>query len=164
MAFRGTIQDYRKAAQFRLQDARELQMSPTHDGQRSDSDRRHLRGAMYLAGYAVECLLKAYLVHLTNCQTLEQAMVHLNKRRSNRGLMPTKNIARTAAGHQIAYLVLIADLQSLHPDYRPELWGRVGRWQSSWRYESDLVAPEVAQEFLDDIEVAVNWIQLKIGA
>ena len=60
MPFRDTIQDYRRSATRRLEDAKELLEPPTLDPQRSDADRRHLRGAMYLAGYAVECLVKAY--------------------------------------------------------------------------------------------------------
>ena len=61
MAFYDTIKDYRAAANQRLGDARELMETPTRDSERSDAEQRHLRGAMYLAGYAVECLLKAYL-------------------------------------------------------------------------------------------------------
>ena len=66
MPFRDTIQDYRHSAARRLEDARELLEPPTLDPQRSDADRRHLRGAMCLAGYAVECLVKAYFIQHRN--------------------------------------------------------------------------------------------------
>ncbi len=76
MAFRDTIQDYRRSATRRLEDARELLEPPTLDAQRSDAGRRHLRGAMYLAGYAAECLVKAYLIQHMNAQTLTAAETH----------------------------------------------------------------------------------------
>jgi len=44
MPFRDTIQDYRRSAARRLEDAKELLEPPTLDAQRSDADRRHLRG------------------------------------------------------------------------------------------------------------------------
>jgi hypothetical protein len=97
-------------------------------------------------------------------QTFGQAMERMNDQRSQRGLSPTKNIARTAAGHQIAYLVLLADLETSFAAYDVKLWGRVGKWQSAWRYESHLVDPRVAEEFLDDVGYAVKWLLSKIGA
>ena len=163
MAFHDTIRDYRRAAEQRLADARELMEMPTRDAERSDAERRHLRGAMYLAGYAVECLLKAYLIQHNNAPTLSAATVRLNRRRKNQGLQPVRNIARTAAGHQIAYLVELTDLPTTHTGYDRGLWGRVAAWQSAWRYESGQVPPEEAREFLEDVEAAVHWIQPKIG-
>jgi hypothetical protein len=66
MPARGRFSDYVKSAARRLKDAEELLQPPNADPQRSDADRRDLRGAMYLAGYAVESLLKAYLIeHVT---------------------------------------------------------------------------------------------------
>jgi hypothetical protein len=119
---------------------------------------------MYLAGYAVECLLKAYLIQQNRTQTLSQAMERMDEQRARRGLKPTKNIARTAAGHQIAYMVLLTDLETSYPGFDTKLWGRVGKWKSAWRYETDLVRPETAAEFLDDVAAVVNWLQSKIGA
>ena len=163
MPFHDTIRDYRRAAERRWSDARELMESPTRDAERSDAKQRHLRGAMYLAGYAVECMLKAYLIQQTNAPTLSSAMERLNRRRKGLGLQPVKNIARTAAGHQIAYLVQLTDLETAYPGYNRGLWARVGAWKSSWRYESDPVSLETAREFLEDVEAAVNWLQPKIG-
>jgi hypothetical protein len=163
MAFRDTIDDYRRAARFRLQDARELLMPPSYEEQRSDADWRHRRGAMYLAGYAVECLLKAYLIQLSNAQTLSQATEIMDKKRISRGEKLVKNISRSAAGHQISYLILLADFDVSFHDFDKKLWGRVAKWQSSWRYESDFVSTEAAIEFMGDVEAAVQWISSKFG-
>ncbi len=121
MPFRDTVQDYRRSAARRLEDARELLEPPTLDPQRSDADRRHLRGAMYLAGYAVECLVKAYLIQHTNAQTLVEAIDTLNEQRQRQGMEPVENITRSAAGHKLLYLLQLTNLPQ-YPAYDPKLW------------------------------------------
>ncbi len=161
MPFRDTIQDYRRSAARRLEDAKELLELPTLDPQRSDADRRHLRGAMYLAGYAAECLVKAYLIQHMNAQTLAAAVDTLNEQRRQQGLEPVEQIARTAAGHKILYLLQLTDLPQ-YPAYDPKRWARVAQWRSSWRYETDMVAHTDAGEFLDDVQAVVDWLSPKI--
>ncbi len=161
MPFRDTIQDYRRSASRRLKDAKELLQPPTFDPQRSDSERRHLRGAMYLAGYAAECLLKAYLIQFMSTQTLGAAVNAMNLQRQQKNLEPVENIARSAAGHKILYLLRLTDL-STSPGYDPQLWGRAAQWRSSWRYETDAISHAAAQEFVDDVQSVVNWLSSKI--
>jgi hypothetical protein len=164
MPFRDIIKDYRRAAEHRFADALELMETPTRNSHRSDANQRHLRGAMYLAGYSIECFLKAYLIHQTGAQTLAEAMERLDERRSRRNLQPVMNIARTAAGHRIAYLVQLTNLETTFPGYDRKLWGRVGAWKSSWRYETDAVKPDTVQDFMEDVEAVVKWLQPKIGS
>lgn len=57
-----SIGDYVKAGPRRLADAKELLEQPTLEPDAPDAAHRHLRGAVYLAGYAVECALKAYII------------------------------------------------------------------------------------------------------
>ena len=163
MPFRDTIKDYRRAANQRLSDARELMEVPTRHPEEAGAELRHLRGAVYLAGYAVECLLKAYIIHQMQAQTLVEAMDRLNERRNRQGLKPTKNVLRSAAGHEISYVVQLTDLETSFESYDIKIWGRVGAWKSAWRYESDVMSPQTAQEFLKDVEAIVNWLQPKIG-
>ncbi len=162
MLFRDTVQEYRHSGARRLEDARELFEVPTFDPQRSDAERRHLRGAMYLAGYAVECLLKAYLIQLNEAQTLKAAVEAINQRRMQRGLAGIENIARSAAGHKIEYLLQLTNLPQF-PDFDRELWGRLAQWSSSWRYETDSVPRIRATEFLDDVQASVNWLTPKVS-
>ncbi len=91
------------------------------------------------------------------------AMDRLNERRNKQRLKPTKNIMRSAAGHEISYMVQLTDLETAFESYDVKMWGRVGVWKSAWRYESEILSPQVAQEFLSDVEAAVNWLQPKIG-
>ena len=162
MPFRDTIQDYKRSAVRRLEDAKELLENPTLNPQRSDADSRHLRGAMYLAGYAVECLVKAYLIQQRNAQTLAAAGDVLNRQRQQQGKEPIKQIARTAAGHKIQYLLQLTDLPQ-YPMYDAKLWARVAQWRSSWRYETDAIARSDAEEFLSNVQAVADWISPKIG-
>jgi len=54
--------EYALASQQQLTDATELLEHPTCDAFGTDAHDRHLVGAMYLAGYAVECALKGFLL------------------------------------------------------------------------------------------------------
>ena len=162
MPFRDTVQDYKHSAGRRLEDAKELLEVPTLDPQRSDAGSRHLRGAMYLAGYAVECLVKAYFVQQRNAQTLAAAVEALNRQRQQQGKEPVDQIARTAAGHKIQYLLQLTNLPQ-YPAYDAKLWARVAQWRSSWRYETDLVARSDAQQFISDVQDVVNWVSPKIA-
>ena len=73
-----------------------------------------------------------------------------------------ENIARSAAGHKILYLLPLTDLPQ-YPAYDPKLWGRVAQWRSSWRYEADTVPRQEAAEFLDDVQAVVDWLSPKIS-
>jgi hypothetical protein len=57
-----SLADYLEAAPKRLADAWELLEQPSRDREAPDAGHRHLRAAIYLAGYAVECALKAYVI------------------------------------------------------------------------------------------------------
>jgi hypothetical protein len=160
MPFRDTIRDYRRSAQRRLEDAQELLEPRTWEPQRSDADQRHLRTAMYLAGYAVECLLKAYLIQQIGAQTLREAVALLNVRLQARGREPVADISRSAAGHRLIYILRYTDLTG-YPGYSEALWGRLAQWNSAWRYETDPVARSAAEAFIGDVQTAVNWLSAR---
>ncbi|MCE5240368.1 hypothetical protein LLH23_18030 [bacterium] len=62
MAKLETQAEYQLASQQQLRDAAELLQPPSLDPGGADAMTRHLVGAMYLAGYAVECGLKEFLL------------------------------------------------------------------------------------------------------
>ncbi len=159
MPFRDTAEEYRKTALHRLADALELFEPPTRDAKNSDALRRHLRGSVYLAGYSVECLLKAYMIKQNNVQTLNKATEVINQRRAHQGEEPIENIARSAAGHKLYYLLQLTNLAGYNA-YDAKLWGRLSKWQSSWRYETDtkIFSRQEAMEFLIDVNSAVKWL------
>ena len=150
-----------KSGPRRLRDAEELMQSPTLRPHDSDADTRHLRGAMYLAGYAVECLLKAYLTEQERCQRLSEAESRINERRAKRNIPPVEKISSSAAGHSIYYLLQLTDLVE-QAGYDPSLWGRVAVWRSVWRYDSLVVSRFTAEAFINDVRTAVNWLSPRI--
>lgn len=167
MAFGYTTEEYRSAANQRLADAHELMESPTRDAKRSDVGYRHYRGAMYLAGYAIECLLKAYLIDHNSVPTpdkpnLSGAMDRINILRQKDGLLPAKDITRSATGHDISYLLSLTNLDEI-AGYDKKLWGSVGTWDTSWRYESSMIRAVAAKEFMADVDAVVKWLKPKIG-
>jgi hypothetical protein len=161
MANNDRISDFVKSGPRRLLDAEELMETPTHHGQGSDARQRHLRTAMYLAGYAVECLLKAYLIEQENSQSLAEAQGKINRRRRRQGVEEIPDIAHTAAGHNISRLVSLTDLAE-RPGYDPKLWGRLSQWQTAWRYAHDFPERAKAEAFMNDVRVATNWLTPKI--
>ena len=56
------ISQCRKAAIRRLRDAKELLQPSSLDSLEQGASTRHLRASIYLAGYAIECILKAYSI------------------------------------------------------------------------------------------------------
>lgn len=161
MAFRDRLSDFVKSGPLRLKDAIELMEMPSSDTQRSDAAKRHLRCAMYLAGYAIECLLKAYIIEYENCQSLTEAQERINNKRMSGGQEKIDRIASTSAGHDIYYLIGLTDL-STRPGYDPKLWGRISIWKSTWRYEHDTTERKIAEKFLADVSQGVNWLRPKI--
>src|SRR5690349_24208834 len=65
------ITEQGKAAFKRLRDAEALLSEIDSDRWRRQKG-RHARGAMYLAGYAIECKLKAIAMEIHRCRTLAQ--------------------------------------------------------------------------------------------
>lgn len=161
MAIYDRISDFVKSGPRRLRDAEELMEPPTRAAQGSDADQRHLRAAMYLAGYAVECLLKAYLIDQEECQSLAEAQKRINRRRQSQGQEAIPDIAHTSAGHNIGLLVGLTDLAE-RPGYDPRLWGRVDQWKSTWRYIPDSPDRVKAEKFMSDVRAAIDWLSPKI--
>ncbi len=152
------IADFMKSGPRRLRDAEELLTEPRVNPNSSDADRRHLRGAMYLAGYAVECMLKAYLIDQEGTQSLSGAQGKINERRASRGEPPIKDIAHTSAGHSIGLLVALTDLAT-RPGYEPKLWGQLSAWRTEWRYASDYPSRVEAELFIRAVRSATDWLQ-----
>ena len=150
-----------KSGPRRLRDAEELMQLPTLRPHEGDANTRHLQGAMYLAGYAVECLLKAYLTEQERCQRLSEAENRINERRAKLNVEPVLKISSSAAGHSIGYLLQLTDLVE-QAGYDPKLWGRVAVWRSVWRYDASVVKRDTAEAFMNDVRSAVNWLLPRI--
>lgn len=150
--------EYALASQQQLRDASELLEPPTLDPTGCDAMTRHLVGAMYLAGYAVECGLKEFLLrkfgHLATPAPGTQVTFDLI----------TSHVA-TAAGKHPRNL----DLHSLS-----DLWNATGLatrdvtmtanqgtcsiWRVDWRYRPPAgTLRQEAEEFVQAAEKLANW-------
>jgi len=121
--------DYVKAGPRRLADALELLEQPSRDPEGSDAAHRNLRGAAYLAGYAVECALKACIISQTpGCVRFADAL----RVRSRQGA-PSDLEGRRA--HNIRLLLHVTDLEgAIEADYElRRSWGVCLKWRPDWR-------------------------------
>ena len=115
------------------------------------------RGAMYMAGYAVECLLKTKLMHIYDCKNLRELEDLLRQR----SILP---VHRTVFTHQLE------DLLRLTPGYNRlmqnrdtlALFNKVNRWIPNWRYTPKLTDRREATEFMTSIERFMHWINNNI--
>jgi len=111
------------------------------------------RGAMYLAGYAVECLLKATLMRRFGCRQLAELEEELRRRGTLAG-------AATVFTHQLrTLLTLSGGLDRLRQN--ATLWRRfndANLWLPAWRYTADLASRDEAEEFLAAIDAVRQWI------
>lgn len=155
-------QTFRKSGFRRLRDAKQLAQPPTLDARQSDADTRHLRGAMYLAGYGVECLLKAYLINQEQCRSLAEAQDKINERREKMGLEPIKPIATSAAGHNLEYLLHLTDLESRLDNTHRILFSVCAKWRSTWRYDPSSPSLKDAEAFLVAADTITRWIDRQI--
>ena len=111
------------------------------------------RGAMYMAGYAVECLLKTKLMHIYDCKNLRQ----LEDLLLQRSILPTH---RTVFTHELE------DLLKLAPGYNRlmrnremlPLFNKVNQWTPNWRYTSKSTNRREATEFMTSIENFMRWV------
>jgi hypothetical protein len=130
--------DLRKAAMKRLRDAKAL----------AQCNNSHGRGAMYLAGYAIECKLKAIAMEVFGCWTLadlaqkwsvdEHEVYTHGLERLVRRLPLWNNLRRSAV-------------------WRP--FARVNQWRPSWRYNPHDVRSAEAKAFVQDVEAVYKWLE-----
>lgn len=139
------VTDQSKASKHRMDDARAL------------FNATRWRGAMYLAGYSVECLLKAKLMRMFNCRHLRE----LDDELQTRGMLASHSTVFT---HQLELLLrLTAAIDRMRSN--EELWrlfNLVNRWVPAWRYAPDLSTQDDAEDFLDAVKKVAHWIEHNI--
>jgi hypothetical protein len=152
--------DYIKAGRMRLADARELLEAPT-SSESAEEPRlphrgsRHLRGALYLAGYAIECALKAYIVAATgDSGSFTEAM----DGRTSAGDSRLSQWRRQA--HNLWFLWHVSELErrledeSIRRALPASLKGRV-----EWRYApTPFLSRAQAGEIIGAIRRVYSWI------
>jgi HEPN domain-containing protein len=135
------VSEQAKAGRHRMDDARAL-LNATR-----------WRGAMYIAGYSLECVLKTKLMHKFNCRHLRELEDELQAK----GILPA---ASTVFTHQLELLLRLTNaIDRLRQN--KEQWQRfnmVNRWVPAWRYAADLSNSEDAKDFVEAVEKLSHWI------
>lgn len=139
------VSEQGKAGKHRMDDARAL------------LDCIRWRGAMYMAGYSVECLLKTKLMRKFECRHLRE----LEEELRTRGILTAQ---ATIFTHQLESLLRLTGaidrLRQNEEHWR--LFNMVNRWVPAWRYSADLSNQDDAKDFLDAVEKVSLWIEHNI--
>ena len=157
MAEYDSIEHFARVAPQRLQDAEELLQFPTLPVRNKPERERHLRGAVYMPGYCVECVLKQYIISREpSTSTLEEAL----QRRRDRGEAVPDLLG--AAGHDLNLLFRMTDLAgSLDKDQNIKVdWGICNKWKSTWRYDPSV--PKEAHQFVRSVRIIYEWVKRRL--
>ena len=112
---------------------------------------RHYAGAYYLAGYCIECAIKACIA-----------------KQVKRFEFPDKDLANQAWSHDLEKLIGIAGLkQALQEDMKAnsaiELnWAIIKDWKESYRYEPKITKSQATDFYLacsDQTNGILDWIE-----
>jgi HEPN domain-containing protein len=112
------------------------------------------RGAMYMAGYAVECLLKTKLMQKFDCRNLRELEEELQRR----GLLASP-VSIDSHGLELL-LKLTGGMDRLRSN--PTLlrsFNTANRWVPAWRYNPDLSNSDDAEAFLEAIDLVLHWVE-----
>jgi hypothetical protein len=115
------------------------------------------RGAMYMAGYSIECLLKTKLMRMYDWRPLRELEEELQRR----GVLTAQASVFT---HQLELLLRLAHglerLRQSEDHWR--LFNMVNRWVPAWRYTVELSNPDDAADFLAAVARISQWIENNI--
>lgn len=157
------ISEFLKVAPQRLGDAKKL-LEPAVNLQQQVGDTRHLRAAVYLAGYGLECVLKAYVIsRQPPTKTLTETM---NRRRSSGEQLKGEALPdiQGAKGHNLPLLLLLTDLEAALDNARDRKkdWAICLVWKSTWRYDPYPTARLFAEDFVAAAERLYRWIERQL--
>lgn len=108
----------------------------------------HTRGAVYLAGYAIECKLKCIAMERNDCWTLK-------------ALADKLGVSDREVFHH-GLEVLVTDLgllTKIRAGYAGKPFaGYVNKWRPTWRYDPSNVPMGWSKAFLDAVDSVYKWL------
>jgi len=148
---------FRKSGFHRVRDAQHLLYPVQVNIDERGADTRHTRGAMYLCGYGIECLLKAYLIaQHPPLQRLSDVLKELRKTDPN-----VRDICGSA-GHDLPYLLTLTGLSKGMDSTRKQQMSLFTKWSSSWRYNPKPADRNDAQSMVSAALELLRWIDSQI--
>ena len=159
MAQFNRLQDYLAVAAKRLADARELLAPPSEEAP-GDPRTRHLDAAVYLAGYVVECSLKAYLMSLApDAKFFNEALEALAAAGK---VSPEDSEFLAGHGHDLRRLLTASGLREKMTEVDQSRWGVVVKWKPEWRYDPrHMTSQAAAKRLVGTVEDVYWWIEDK---
>lgn len=151
--------EYALASSQQIADAAELLEHPTRDAFGTDAHERHLFGAMYLAGYAVECALKAFLLRKFGpAATSAGTFVTFDAIKSQVAAAAGKSL-RDLDLHSLSDLWNATRLASRDVAMTAKL-GTCTIWRVEWRYRPPQgTLRREAQGFVQAASILAAWIE-----
>ncbi|MEZ6058102.1 MAG: hypothetical protein R3C01_15490 [Planctomycetaceae bacterium] len=112
------------------------------------------RGAMYLAGYSIECQLKANLMRMFDCCNLWE----LEQELLRRNLLKSRG---TIFSHQLEELLRLTNTMNRlrQNSIMWPLFNIVNSWIPAWRYNPNLSNREDAEDYLNAVDKVRHWIE-----
>lgn len=119
---------------------------------------RRWRGAMYLAGYSVECKLKARLIEMYGLHTLEQLELEVERRLGRPVSLFTHSI-------EVLFALTGARERLLRDPKRPaalRAYQTCNAWRPAWRYSADDGSEDACAAFMRAVEEFGQFIDHNI--
>ena len=148
---------FRKCAFRRLRDAKHLLSPAVDEAAEQGADTRHTRAAMYLCGYSVECMLKAYLISRhPPCWSLSDVLGKLRETNAE-----VRDICG-AAGHDLRLLLALTQLETQMNVDAIKWMSACSKWKSTWRYNPTPASRSEAEWMVEAVGNLVNWINARM--
>lgn len=116
-------------------------------------DRAGWRGSMYLAGYYIECKLKARLMEMYDIWTLEE----LESKLSQRTGKPIK-----AFTHSIEVLMTHTGALKRMDSTARRSFVKCNRWRTDWRYDPSNGSKDECETFIKAVETLGHFIDRNV--
>lgn len=113
----------------------------------------HTRGAMYLAGYAIECRIKAKAMERRACRTLRDLAAKITLPSERVFAHRLEPLLRDLLGRSIQ-----ERLNNPGSLVRSD-WVHVNRWDPQWRYDKSNPARPEAEHFVGAVVRVFRWLE-----
>jgi hypothetical protein len=152
-----------KAAPKRLRDAQELLEAPSRDPRAADAAYRHLCAAHYLAGYAVECALKTYVILLLDSRLPDHVTrwSHVVQHFAERRVTDLSG----RHSHDLGRLLAVSGLSAAvdQDEQAKQTWGMCGKWDYNVRYRPQPLTDRARVEaFVEACSTIYRWIRARL--